>query len=680
MPDRTPADAAPMATSPPSRRQVLNVGLLVLLVGMLTLATLGQWFRGYLVKTEKNRFHPRVEVYGHRLEHELTDRLALLKGLRAFIQHHLEEDAFDPQAFSSYVGFLLLETSGVRGVALDRGGALRTIDAPGRAQDWPDLERLAASPEGTPAKLGPGADTPRLSAAGNGLIARLAIRHGHQPWGELILSLDTAVILRSAGLEDVEPDLQLALQDGSGQLLAGEPGVLSADPVFVAIPASGLNWRLLGIPAAGWNHRITSDLLFFWLAGLTVTLCLALLTALLYRHEMKLAAQVAERTAALDQELAIRHQALQELQRERRTLQAFLDALPEAALLMNPDGRVLVCNQIVRDRYDIAPEDPGRDNLLQALPVESALDRKQLIDEVVRTGQPARFVIELPDRTVANYLHPVSRESGQVRQLAQIGIDISRLTELDRQLRQVQKMEAIGTLSAGVSHEFNNILTAIIGQASLLEMKLPAETPLLNSVRQILGAADRGEKLTRALLTFSRRQRSEPETLDLNLLVQRLEKILTPLLGIKNRIVITLAPTELLVNVDAGQIEQVLLSLALNARDAMPGGGEIQIATDQTFLDQHGDHPSGHYARLIFRDSGTGMDKELISRIFEPFFTTKEVGRGTGLGLSVALGIMQQSRGILTCDSIPGAGTTFTLYFPLIASGLQREAAARKEC
>lgn len=241
---------------------------------------------------------------------------------------------------------------------------------------------------------------------------------------------------------------------------------------------------------------------------------------------------------------------------------------------------------------------------------------------------------------------------------------------LEEQLRQAQKMEAIGQLAGGVAHDFNNILCAIIGFGTLLEMGMSKEDPSRRHLEQILSAADRATSLTQGLLTFSRKQIINPHPADLNAIVQHIEKMLKRLISEDIELHISLSGKELSTLVDTGQIDQVLLNLATNARDAMPTGGTLTIVTEEAplpddLLADSSALPTTRYALLSVSDTGAGMDKETREKIFEPFFTTKDIGKGTGLGLSMVYGIVKQHNGHIAVNSAPGKGTTFLIYLPL---------------
>jgi len=241
---------------------------------------------------------------------------------------------------------------------------------------------------------------------------------------------------------------------------------------------------------------------------------------------------------------------------------------------------------------------------------------------------------------------------------------------LEALLRQAQKMEAIGQLAGGVAHDFNNILCAIIGFGTLLDMSMNKDDPSRRHLEQILSAADRATGLTQGLLTFSRKQILNPHPMNLNSIVHGIEKMLNRLISEDIELTLALSDQEPNVLVDSGQIDQVLLNLATNARDAMPNGGLLTIKTEEAdppeeILADTASLPTTHYALLTVSDSGSGMEKETQEKIFEPFFTTKDVGKGTGLGLSMVYGIVKQHNGHILVNSEPGKGTSFLIYLPL---------------
>jgi PAS domain S-box-containing protein len=269
---------------------------------------------------------------------------------------------------------------------------------------------------------------------------------------------------------------------------------------------------------------------------------------------------------------------------------------------------------------------------------------------------------------------------GELETLIIVNRDVTARRNLEEQFRQAQKMEAVGRLSGGVAHDFNNLLGVIIGYAEFLQERLDPENTLRSSVDEILNAGKRAAALTRQLLAFSRQQVLDPKVIDLNGAVSDMEKLLRRLIGEDVELSTQLASDLGRVKADQGQLEQVVMNLAVNARDAMPQGGKLIIATENVVMDEifvrQYPYPvqPGPYVCLSVTDSGIGMDAETKARAFEPFFTTKEKGKGTGLGLSTVYGVVKQSGGYIDIFSSPGAGTTFKIYLPRIDEAIKLSA------
>ena len=271
---------------------------------------------------------------------------------------------------------------------------------------------------------------------------------------------------------------------------------------------------------------------------------------------------------------------------------------------------------------------------------------------------------------------PIRDDDGKVRGVILVFRDVTGRRHLEEQLSHAQKMEAVGRLAGGVAGDFNNLLTVITGYSELLRTELNLSNPLSRFAEEILYASERAAALTRQLLAFSRGQAAQPRPLDLNTLIGSMEPLLRRLLGENNELIVLPDPNLGRINADPAQIEQVIMNLATNARDAMPKGGKLVLESANIELEDSGGGqklgvPPGSYVMLAVSDTGVGMDAEVRSRLFEPFFTTKEQGKGSGLGLSTVYGIIRQSGGQITVYSQVDCGTIFEIYLPRV-----KEAAA----
>jgi two-component system cell cycle sensor histidine kinase/response regulator CckA len=311
-------------------------------------------------------------------------------------------------------------------------------------------------------------------------------------------------------------------------------------------------------------------------------------------------------------------------------------------------------------------------NLRDVLP--AAPESERMILQWLNGGSDGREPIELIGRSGERVPVEVStriiEEAGRPVGVQAIARDVRERTELERQLRQSQKMEAVGQLAGGVAHDFNNLLTVIRGNGALVLEELAPEHPIRSDIQQINEAADRATVLTRQLLAFSRKQVVQPRELDVNALLSELERMLQRLIGEDYTIRTRASAGPASVVADPGQLEQVVLNLVVNARDAMPDGGTITIETLIVDNAETAQAPirsvSGRAVVLCVTDTGIGMDSATQARIFEPFFTTKEIGKGTGLGLSTVFGIVQQANGHISCSSQPGKGTRFEILLPYV--------------
>ncbi len=345
-----------------------------------------------------------------------------------------------------------------------------------------------------------------------------------------------------------------------------------------------------------------------------------------------------------------------------------------------PEGALLDCNPAFARIFDFASIEEARgSNLSDFFPDQSVLTAslQQLRQKKIleRSECHLRRRDGKPLYVIANFIGSFN-EQGELIGLTAHLSDQTERKLLEEQFYQAQKMEAIGRLAGGVAHDFNNILTIIEGYSQLLLKQLEAGNPLREAVEDIRKAGERAAALTRQLLAFSRRQVLQPQVLDLNAVINEMSKMLRRLIGEDLELVTVLAPDLGRVKADPGQLEQVIMNLVINARDAMPAGGKCTIETSNVELSgeyamRHLNVKPGPYVMLAVSDTGMGMDAETISRIFEPFFTTKEQGKGTGLGLATVYGIIKQSGGNIWVYSEVGQGTTFKVYLPLVTEAAE---------
>lgn len=357
---------------------------------------------------------------------------------------------------------------------------------------------------------------------------------------------------------------------------------------------------------------------------------------------------------------------------------ALLDAIPDALLLQSRELEIVWANRAAIDFIGENDTGSAERHCYSLLHRTSVPHEKCPVVHSFRTGMPAKDIIPLPnDRVWEVRAVPVKNEAGEVENVIELGRDVTEMRKLEQQLVHAQKMEAVGQLAGGIAHDFNNIITAMIGYANLLLMRLGEDDPSRHFVEQMLVTAERAADLTQGLLTFSRKKVFNLQPVNFNDIVSGLRTFLDRIIGDDVEVKTELEPRDLIVMADSSRIEQVLMNLAANARDAMPGGGTLTIrATScelgQGFVREHGYGEPGLYLCVEVGDTGIGMDEETQRKIFEPFFTTKEPGKGTGLGLSIAYGIIKEHGGYINVQSRPGGGSKFRIYLPLLEEPVHR--------
>lgn len=361
-----------------------------------------------------------------------------------------------------------------------------------------------------------------------------------------------------------------------------------------------------------------------------------------------------------------------------------LDTVEQAVIATTVDGTILYWNRFAQQLYGWEAQETLGRNIKDIIPpVETLRGKAEDIRTQVRSGQSWSGDYLMRRRNGSTFValvtnSPIYNEAGEMTGIVGISTDITARKRTEEALRQSQKMEAVGRLAGGVAHDFNNILTGILGYAELVLQELMEDDLIYDDIRQIKTEGERAVNLVKQLLTFSRQQVLQPGLVRLNNVVESVQKLLKRLIGEDIELSIKLEPQLGTIKADFGQIEQIVLNLAINARDAMLGGGKLIIETKNVDLETEYDVQQvqiapGQYVALSVSDSGHGMDAETVSRIFEPFFSTKEPGKGTGLGLATVYGIVEQNQGHIKVYSEVGVGTTLTVYLPVAANEVEQK-------
>uniref|UniRef100_UPI001F30F71B hybrid sensor histidine kinase/response regulator n=1 Tax=Candidatus Frankia alpina TaxID=2699483 RepID=UPI001F30F71B len=491
-------------------------------------------------------------------------------------------------------------------------------------------------------------------------IGRALWRSGQ--WNKNPLGLATTAIFFTCGLHHGWHTLHLLLPDRAMDLMAKHDDMAGHDRSGVGGP-SGNAMRIAfnDVYTASWDIVTAAAAVWYW--------------------TLRERFPALVRGAAVFEDLKLREAAEQTLRESEERYRGIVETTSEGVALLDRDGRITYANT----RLAALVRRTGPQLLGMALvDIVAGEDRAKLrveLDGVRRDGTQRleAGLCHAQQRPVSAQVALTSRvgPTGEVEGILAMVADVTDQKNAEAQLRQAQRLDAVGQLAGGVAHDFNNLLTVIDGYAAMLLNQV--DGPARADLTAIRDAAARAAALTRQLLAFSHTQVAQPQAIDLNELVLGVEEMLRRLIREDVELIVRGAAAPTVVWADHGQLEQVIVNLAVNSRDAMPQGGRLTIAVAHIDLDtaeagRLGLEPGGHRL-LTVADTGCGMPPDVRARVFEPFFTTKEQGKGTGLGLSTAYGIIRQTRGHITVDSIPGTGSTFRVYLPAVAAlAVQRQA------
>lgn len=397
------------------------------------------------------------------------------------------------------------------------------------------------------------------------------------------------------------------------------------------------------------------------------------------------------KTRAIMRDITEKKRMENDLASEKERLLVTLRSIGDGVITTDTTGKIILMNKVAEELIGWTQEEAVGNPHSEVFHIINEKTRKvpeDPIARVIRTGlivglanHTVLIARDGTERIIADSGAPIKNKDGNIIGVVLVFRDITERRKIEEELQKASKLESIGILAGGIAHEFNNLLTTIIGYGKLLNEEIKKDDPLRHNVDLILASSERAANLTKGLLAFSREQIINPEPVRINRIIKNVEKLLLMVIGEDIELRTTLTDEDAVIMADSGQIEQVLINLATNARDAMPDGGCLTVSgelveLDEGFLKTHNIGKPGRYTLISATDTGAGMDKKIMEKIFEPFFTTKEVGRGTGLGLSIVYGIIEQHNGYINVYSELGKGTTFKIYLPIIKSDVKETESA----
>jgi PAS domain S-box-containing protein len=471
------------------------------------------------------------------------------------------------------------------------------------------------------------------------------------------------------------PDLLFRI-DSDGKIIDYKVGVGGEADLLTSLNLIGK--RIQDVPAKDirrkFQEAIDSVLLtgnivsieYSWLAGGIKSFYEARLLPLSEVHIMVIIRNITSRVLV--------EEALIESEKKYRTL---ADNALVGVFKTNIDGNILYTNRALSGMLEF--DSPDKMLSVNAhSSYKNKNDRKKFIESLKSRGVLSDFAVDFITNK-GKLKHVIMSATLEDDIISGMIMDVTDRKRLETQLIKAQKLDAVGTLAGGLAHDFNNILTAIISYTSILSMKMSKNDPLRVYLNRILDSSNKAAALVKSLLAFGRKQIMDPKPVEINSIIKNIANLLKRLIGENIELTIQLSEHDLVVVADEGQMEQVLMNLTTNARDAISDVGTVTISTglttiDEEFIKVHGYGEPGTYALITISDTGEGMDEQIREHIFEPFFTTKEKGKGTGLGLAMVYGIINQHNGYITCYSEPKTGTTFRIYIPLIKAIVEDQA------
>lgn len=627
-----------------------------------------------------------LEPIRSALSRHLYGALNLMEGLAGLIA---VEKGITRERFEAFATELVRRDTLINNIAVAPGNVVQFIfpvagnervlglDYAANSTQWPSVQRMMADQRMVIAGPVP------LIQGGVGVIGRTPVyvqeefsQGGPAPryWGLVSTVLKFDELLANTPILKAQGNLKFALRGADGLGSNGSPfwgdvDVFDLSPVVMDVVLPSGSWQLAATPRQGWT-RFNPFLYAVFHAGVLISLAISGLVFKLL-HTVDAREHEVERRKAATEALAESEQRLRQL----------AENIDDALWLSDLEHRVFYVSPAYEKVWGQSRESflNGPAGWLEHVHKEDLPSVQSSLHDYVKGSWDQTFRILRSDgsvRWVRARTYPVRDANGSIYRIAAVSRDVTDYRLLEEQFRQAQKMEAIGRLAGGVAHDFNNLLSVILGYTKFALDDVAPETPIREDLEEVLRAAGRATDLTKQLLAFSRQQMLQPKVVSLTKVVQEMEKMLRRLLGEDIALSLLTSRSTGLVYVDPGQVEQIVMNLSVNARDAMPQGGKLTIEVsdaelDSTYTSLHAGLDAGRYVLLTVTDTGEGMDASTRERIFEPFFTTKEQGKGTGLGLSTVFGIVQQSRGHLQVHSELGIGTSFKLYFPCTSEALE---------